>query len=322
MFALATSIAAAANAGGKNNFQQSVQIAIDASARMIASDLNSKNRIEKDVGLDTRTIIAGPFGDLAVLTLQGYFTQKDLFEGNLNATQADEWDFVFRIFRADMKLFKRIGAPRLRIGHVELPFGLEQPINTNGTLRQFGNRKNLGLKTDWGIGLIGETQKFEYELLLSNGTGQDLSRHGSPWAFTGRLGSNESSFFRYGISFHTSQIGAISRLKIGYDHRLHFGPFSTLGEISIGETAAKSEWSGLLEIDWTTPDETLIAYAQTRLDDENNLRESTVDWTVAIGARYAPNSHWALSLQYSITDSYSAATPPNNSLSFQIRHRL
>ena len=41
------------------------------------------------------------------------------------------------------------GRFNIKMGHFEMPYGIEHTINSNGTLRQFST--NLGTKVDWGV---------------------------------------------------------------------------------------------------------------------------------------------------------------------------
>ncbi len=67
-----------------------------------------------------------------------------------------------------------LGKPRVRIGHFEIPYGIEHAINTNGTLRNYRHSANLGIKADWGLAINGETTSFEYEVSASRGSAQSL----------------------------------------------------------------------------------------------------------------------------------------------------
>lgn len=109
------------------------------------------SRIES-VGIDIHKVFsASDGGDLGTLVLQGYFTKLNSVKKHPSFFD-DENDskFICRICNFNMTIMDR-GKLNLRIGHAEIPFGLEYNQDSNGTLRQYSNGRDLGNKLDWGV---------------------------------------------------------------------------------------------------------------------------------------------------------------------------
>lgn len=175
-----------------------LRLTLDLSSRISLSTRRGKVGTEHVIGLDLHKVFSDAEGDWGTLRLQPYLTRID----NLNQRPAffeddDDWELVFRF--CDFN-FTRIGRGRfnIRMGHFEVPYGLEHLLDTNGTLRQFIPGRNLGLKADWGVSINGVFPQFEYEVALTRGTGNEFFHRGEPFALAGRIGTPRDRNFVLG----------------------------------------------------------------------------------------------------------------------------
>ena len=198
------------------------------------------------------------------------------------------------------------GRLNFRFGHFELPYGLEVPVNTNGTLRQLGSQSNLGIKADWGFSINGSTESFKYDLTLSNGLGQDINLGSSTHAVTGRIGTpddqeTEMGTPGFGISaFHGdiwSKGKLLERWRVGVDTIAYVGPLTLLAELSAGEDDADPVINALAEANWSTPSENLLVYLQTSSIHEEKQGDWDSNWSSALGLRYRIDNKWSVSSQ-------------------------
>ncbi|MCH2106393.1 MAG: hypothetical protein MK291_07120, partial [Planctomycetes bacterium] len=120
-------------------------------------------------GADIHKVFSSPAGDIGTLRLQGYALRADglpmtppLFDS------AHDWEWTYRFFDFNYTRYSSQGV-NLRVGHFEVPYGLEQTQSTNGTLRDYFSKTNLGIKADWGLSLNGASATHEYEVGLTRG---------------------------------------------------------------------------------------------------------------------------------------------------------
>ena len=157
-------------------------------------------------GYDLFKVLSSKQGDYATIVLQGFATRLDnnpappwFFEG------PTDWLWVHRMFYINWKLAPR-DTMNLKVGHFEMPFGLEMGIDTNGTLRQVGTAPNLGIKADWGLTLNGVSNGLEYEFGISRGSGNEWDTAGSPYAFVGRVGTDPTKGWWVGVSGFAAEL--------------------------------------------------------------------------------------------------------------------
>jgi hypothetical protein len=137
------------------SISDNLRFTFDMSGRFEYDTAREEWSISQYYGFDLFKVLSNKQGDYATILLQGYATGLDnnpappfIFDG------PTDWEWIYRMFYINWKLAPR-DALNLKIGHFEMPFGLEMDIDTNGTLRQFGTAPNLGIKADWGLTLNG-----------------------------------------------------------------------------------------------------------------------------------------------------------------------
>jgi len=364
---LAWSSAGARSASVADPSERTFLAALRTNLRFTA-DLSSRvgvdNRggvfFENVVGLDVHKVISGAHGDWGTVILQGYLTRIDnqashppFFDG------PHDTELVYRIANLNITRYGR-GRFNIRVGHFEIPFGLEQVINTNGTLRDFMHGANLGLKADWGAGVNGSSPHVEYEVTLSRGTGNSISGHGSPYALAGRVGTPSDANFVIGASAFQGRVwnpgavrqwsidirsdssygkdldpllegtvttGLIERRRVGVDVQWYRGLYGVLAEAAYGHDSGPSGWgrrdvlNTLVEINRGSSDGRVNAYVQGRLFTREPVQERNRTLASALGVRLAVNAHWALSAEYA-TSLLSPSGTWGSTTRSQIRYRF
>ncbi len=310
-----------------SEWDQNQRFSIDLSSRVLHDFETDETATLQFIGIDYLKIFSNSGGDYGTLLLQPYITRID----NLKKRPAffddeDDTEFVFRNFYYNYTGLGR-GRFNIRLGHFELPYGLEQIYATNGTIQQFIQGPNLGLKVDWGVSLNGILPSFEYEVALTRGSGNAWETKGDPYVVSGRIGTSREKNLILGLSamdgeLFTNKEQTQSRSRYGVDFTWFVRSFTLKGELSTGKNESTNVFNSFLELDWQSPYETSLLYLQFKRfsregqqgwDDKNNL---------AIGARYEPDNHWQLDAQLSDDLSTMGAAAKHQVLGLQIRYRF
>ncbi len=283
------------------------------------------------LGLDAHHVITGRDRNIATIKMQLYTTRADHLRRRPAYIDADgEWEFLPKVNTINFHL-NRNGRFNFLIGHPELPYGLEVPISTNGTLRQLLTGKNLGLKVDWGVGINGTLSSVSYAMTLTRGTGIEYHRSGNPWALAGRIGStlNSQAYIGepgFGLSWFMGKVRTprntmVERRRVGFDGQWYRGLFGFLTEVSVGEDDNKDILNSFFEINRVTRNARFTAYLQARW-----LRkrldggwQDASSW--AAGFRFTPNARWSLSFQFDHESEIPADRPTDNIINLQFRFR-
>ncbi len=309
---------------------ENLRFAIDLSARPIYETKSDEFSHIEFIGFDLHKVFSGAKGDRGTLLLQGYLTRlnnrrmRPAFFDDKN-----DWEFVYRIFNYNHVLLPR-GRLNLRVGHFEIPFGLEQPINTNGTLRDYMHGRNLGVKADWGATVNGEFPNFEYELAWSRGSGNEWENKGHPGVWSGRLGSTRENSVVAGISVFDGEVYVenqpdftIERQRIGVDLQWYFQRYALMGELAYGEDENRKVVNGLLEFDVNAKDGAWLAYLQLlRFSVDTDLYGWEHNLKSNLGVRYEPTNRWTLSAQWSRDLRAQQGVAKTNVIAGQLRYRF
>jgi hypothetical protein len=291
------------------SFQENLRATLDLSTRISHNDDTNNNHYQHVAGLDLHKVFSNDTGDWATLRAQLYVLRQENGPGGAAhpfLEGADDWELQPRILDVNFtSLGKHI--PNIRIGHFEVPFGLEHLINTNGTLHDFRHAQNIGkVKPDWGIALNDDFANWEYEVGITRGTGIEYHSKGDPYIIAGRIGSARDRNFVIGASFadinNTRPVVGNSigeRERYGFDVQYYYDLFGALAEVSWGENNDGSDIRHtILELNWRSPGEKWFIWAQgihEEADSAANQTESLGHY----GIRFAPDSHWAFSAMWS-----------------------
>lgn len=275
-------------------------------------------------GLDLHKVFTSGDRDIATMLFQPYLTRaNDLVPTPPVFDGPDDWELIWRIANVNLKL-RQDGALNLRVGHFELPYGLEQTINTNGTLRDYTHGGNFGLKADWGATLNGDLAELEYEFAWSRGSGNEYRDDGGPGVLSGRLGTPRDSAEVFGLSFVDGEFqtpgGLLPRTRFGLDAQIYRGPMGFFAELSTGKDNDSVDITrGLGEVNWRNPEETVLAWVQlVGTDQDRNTGLNSL-----MGVRWEPATGWSLSTQYGqVLEPLQDGGGRPGSLTLQLRYRF
>jgi len=208
-------------------------------------------------------------GDFLTLDLQTRLTYKPTKNFN------DAWDLEIHNAWIEYKL--GFGY-RLRIGHFDPSFGLEPNSDTHGTILQTLAMKNIGFKSDWGIGFKGNIGYFDYEASVQNGTGMKLKRGNGNFLLSYRIGNPQSKDMLYGLSLMYGKIliddqmhdlmnddMSVRKRRIGLDMQIPFRSFLFKGELAYGKDNNIDVLGSLGQVSYIFPfHQALIAEAQVQ----------------------------------------------------------
>jgi hypothetical protein len=316
-------------ADAREPFSDNLRYTFDAATRGVWMD-DGTDAAAHFIGLDLHKVFSTDSGDVATLTLQPYLIKLDdmamhppFFDG------PDDTAIEYRIFNVNVTKWGR-GRTNLRLGHFEVPFGLEQVINTNGTLRDYLHGANIGVKADWGVSLNGELPRFEYEVGVTRGSGNNWSSRGDPHLVAGRVGTARVRPWVVGLSMLDGEVRDLSqpdftteRSRTGVDVQWHGARFDFMAEAAAGSDESRPARSTLIELDTASRNGVLNGYLQWVNLEQDALaalpRERTR--SVNLGLLFTPDSHWAVSAQWSHV-LMSTSQPEGSMLAGQARYRL
>lgn len=288
-----------------NTWRDNLRATLDLSVRPTFFGQTGEFGNSTFIGIDLLKVFTSDTGDFGTLTLQPYLTRIDnIYDAPLSSfDDQHDWELIYRIFNFNFT-GKGKGKTNYRIGHYELPFGLEQIINTNGTLRDYTHFENFGLKSDWGVTFNGENSDAEYEIGLSRGSGNEFRSRDDPYILAGRIGTSRDELFVLGASaLHGETLnftptgGTTRRTRVGIDMTFADESLVYLAELSAGFQDDSRVFTGLFEADWFNKDDSVLLYNQFVV---GGLGVSS-DWDYEVrdsfGIRWLPDTHWTLSTQ-------------------------
>lgn len=299
---------------------------LDVSQRVVLAEGGELGALGA-LGLDVHKVFSGASGDVATLVFQPYLLRADSLAPAPALFEEDhDYALQWRIVNANLRLVES-GAANLRVGHFELPFGLEQNLDTNGTLRRTPHVGNFGFVADWGATLNGELDSVDYEVAWSRGSGNEYLDRGGDGVMSGRIGTPREGTTVLGASFVHGDFlrgnGTVRRTRVGLDGTHLWRAWTFQGELSHGQDSAAVDSTRLLvEANWRNPYETQIAWAQlfhtsfARGGPGGDVIEAR------LGYRIQTSKNWLLSAQvaHTLQDAAGADTP--TSLTLQLRYRL
>lgn len=294
---------------------------IDFSTRPAYYVDESRTGLTHAVGIDVHKVFSSDKRDIGTLTAQAYLTRIDNVRGYPGFfDDDDDTELVYRIFNFN---FTGLGPnlPNVKVGHLEVAYGLEQRLDTNGTLRQYGQPQNLGVKADWGLSLNKEHRSFEYEFSATTGGGQSLDRQDGSYVYAGRIGSSRDDNVVAGLSGYRSFLRGMDRERIGADLQYYFGRSSVTSEVSVGKNNDDDVLNALLEYNLSNRNESLNFYTQVLYLSTDLASGWARTINASLGVEYRPDTHLDLSAQYTRTMKNPLDSNPST-LSIQFRYRL
>lgn len=309
-----------------SEWSDNTNVAFDVSSRIDLDLKAEKTKTNLFAGIDLIKVFSNNKGDWGTLLLQPYYKRtyyrSDLVDSDITYRNMN--------FNYTGLLQHKLN---FRIGHFEIPYGLEQTISTNGTVLDYSHRQNLGLKADWGISANGIISSFEYEFAVMQGSGNDLSNNGQTHVYSGRVGRSYNSV-NLGLSAFSADLLApmlpelatasvLSRNRYGVDIVWQTTWGNVLAEASIGKDNGKHIHNELIEFDWLSNEEELLLYLQlSHFSADDIITKRSQGNRIAIGARFEPDQRWQWDMQYLAGTSRQLEQADLKVFTVQLRYRL
>jgi len=218
------------------------------------------------IGLDIHKVFSNENGDIGTLVFQPYWVNFDNKQSTPYFFDGKDTELTWRIANFNLTTLSK-GGFNIRLGHFEVPFGLEQNIDTNGTTRQY-SFADRGIKADWGTSINGVLPSFDYELAVMRGSGNDYTTRDDPYIVAGRIGTPSHQNLVIGLSFFKGEIldasGTTKRERIGLDMAWYRCNWELLFEVSAGNNEETQVANALAEVSWRNLDESFHSYLQIR----------------------------------------------------------
>jgi hypothetical protein len=302
---------------------------IDIASR-VSTNLDTQEYAFLNVlGIDIHKVFSSDNADIGTLILQPYLVKLN----NVNNPpfifdDGNDTKLTWRIANFNYTALNQ-GKLNFRVGHFEVPFGLEYQIDTNGTLRQL-TATQRDIKTDWGVSVNGILPLFEYEVALTRGSGVEFSRKDNPHLFSGRVGSLSTKNTVVGLSWLTGDIlganGIIEQKHVGLDVSYYYYQWQFMTESSIGKVADNNTLNSFAEVLWRNAKEDLAVYTQleyqrAEIDHALSSKRASVSYWTA-GVQWISDSGFDISAQYKQQLQEAEGMSIDPGLSLQLRYRM
>jgi len=306
------------------DFSDNLRWSLDVSARLNKNSAADNTSRIYFLGLDTHKVFSSARGDIGYAVGQLYFTKlsnQKPFPSQFNS--ADDKEFVIREAHLNYTDSPE-WFPNIRLGHFTLPFGLEESIDTNGRLLDYNHGKNLGTKTDWGLGFNKVMSLIEYNISYTLGGKDKLKSIDNSFAYSGRIGTLSHLDYIIGFSFYSGEIDNVKRKRLSMDWQYYWSTWGLLGEITLGkESKSQHKWrnekTNLLELNKTSTNEQLKLYGQYIFTDREG--EQNNQHLLKIGGRYQINGELELSISSSKQLNTNKSANKKDLFRIQLRYR-
>lgn len=298
---------AEASVNDDESFMHNTRWAFDVSTRQIRNLDADEGYSQQAYGLDLHKVFTGADGDFGTLVFQPFLVRLNNFPHHpAFYDDGDDWDIQWRVVNFNYTGFSQ-GGFNVRVGHFEVPFGLEQSVDTNGTLRQY-SFMDRGVKCDWGVTVNGNLPQLDYEFALSRGSGNDYLDRENPYVLSGRVGTPGHQNTIYGVSYFYGEVLAgretTKRKHIGFDVAHYINQWELLSEVSGGENADTEVANWLAEASWRNLPESLHLYVQAKssLVKLNNSWEDGLSSTLGLNWKISRGLSLGTQLVYEFDD--------------------
>lgn len=301
-----------------------LRVNVDFVARVQTTSRRREAESLLALGLDMRKVFSDEQGDIGTAVLQPYLIRMDnaymMPTRMIDTDQDDEFSVQLHDFYFNYTRWGR-GRTNLKIGHFDVPFGIEPLVDTHFTLRQYQAMHDAGFKKDWGLELNGAFPDFDYAVSATTGTGMDLTGlHKTPHLFAGRIGTPSDRNTILGVSALYGEViddhGAhrvdegdprgdyrelehvVRRWRVGVDGTHMIDQWTLRGEAAAGSDFDQTVLDTLGEVEWTSNDELFSAYMQGRYNLQDGLFGWDEDVQSRLGLRWRLNETVVLSAQW------------------------
>ena len=251
--------------------------------------------LSNSIGFEHYGKFSSDYGDYLTTNLQvrGAYDANQRFSDAVSVEIHNAW----AEYRANNAL-------KIKAGHFEPAFGLEQIIDVHSTILQTLAMDNIGYTRDWGIGSRGSLSGFDYWVALQLGSGMSIRRIDSSYLVSARIGTPAGRDFQYGVSAlygnvletegmstfpknHLLSGEAILKERIGFDCVYNWNSFVLKGETAFGVNDNINVIGYLVEADYTPPKSQNWEVEAQFKSFVNDMRSSrSDDSTLTIGLAY------------------------------------
>jgi hypothetical protein len=242
------------------------RLSLDLTSRSSYWQKESQFVQQEFLGLDYYQVLSIDNTELGQLTLQPFLYRID--NGYRTAAIYDDdhdWEFVVRTATLNYNAWG-LDKPYIKVGHFEIPFGVEFSKDTFGDLHQYGQGMKMGMKMDWGIALGQELNEYKYEISATRGSGMKYRDEGDPFAYAGRISTLNDSQWALGTSLFYGEIidkdTTSERSAIAIDFEYFYNTHGVIFEIYTGQQNEKDIWGSLVEFNSQSQDESKEVYLQ------------------------------------------------------------
>jgi hypothetical protein len=297
------------------------RLSLDLSSRTSYNEREKETSFQHFIGLDIYKVFNYQGRDIGNLVFQPFLHRID--NGVRTPGYYDDnhdWEFIWRTVAFT---FTGLGnnAPWLKVGHFEVPFGIESTKNTFGDLHQYGQNRKLGLKMDWGLSIGQELSAWQYEFSLTRGSGLKYRDNQDPYAFSGRIATLNDDFWATGLSFYHGEILkdklTQKREMFAWDIEAYYETWGVILELNTGQVDTENTLGGLVEVNWSSRDENFLVYTQYHLQDIDNQPQYSA---ISCGVSYRLTSALEISGQTTFELNQVKSNMRSNLFEFQIRY--
>ena len=200
--------------------------------------------------------------------------------------------------------YRANNAVKIKAGHFEPAFGLEQITDAHSTILQTLAMEDIGYTKDWGVEMRGSLHDFDYWAALQLGSGMSIRRISGSYLATARVGTPADRDFQYGVSLlcgnvldtdgmstfpknHLLSGRAIFKERLGLDCLYNWNSFVLKAETAYGRNDNKNVIGYLAEIDYTPPTAERWEFETQFQSFVNDLKRSQTDnSTLSVGLTY------------------------------------
>jgi hypothetical protein len=208
------------------------------------------------------------------------------------------------VYFADAWALFGVGGKRsqLRVGHFNIPFGMNPVMEPRGIFLMPLEALDLGFKKDWGIAWQREAGEFDVEFGGFLGNGGDLHWRQGSFLLCTRAGTPTFRDLEYGVSMLVGDIPPtmgnvrlsdelIRRVRMGFDAMYMYGNYTVFkGEFAAGTDDGRTMVGALFGIDWVPPRFTRWAFSfqaegirRNQLSDFSDIARVTFETSMALG---------------------------------------
>ena len=311
-----------------------MNLAFDLNSRIVVREGKDEPGFVNWFGIDFVDQIDWNGLPLASVIMQAYAVQVvDLPKTPIIFDDPKDWELQWRFVYLDFDGFAHKGYS-LKVGHFQVPFGLEWNSDTTGTLRQYTNAKNLGVKADWGVSVHGTRSGFDYELSLTRGSGNEYRDVGDNHVIAARVGSRFGDTLSWGLSYldanltgQDAPIGMTSfpapqRERWGMDVALTHTKTQWLAEYSRGTNGSQGVRTSLVEFNIEEPTDRNLTYIQLTGSGVHSETDLNMTLQSNVGYKKYLGPNLSLEVQWTHDIELPGAAKPGETGVFQVRYRF